>query len=151
MISSLISSLYVAPQLAHIHLIHGPHQSFHLASQPPTWGQIALSRCSPMRCISLILSRVFLHFWILFPVYQTCILFGEQLDKPGANCPVTIFSCLPHTPESPDLQRQWCIRLRHLKYWTNGGIQHRPTRLICATGLWKIWKKVSHSLNIWTV
>ena len=112
-------------------------------ANPPTWGQIALSRCSPMRCIFLILSRVFLRFWILFPAYQTCILFGEQLDKPGANCPVTIFSCLPHTPESPDLQRQWCIRLRHLKYWTNGGIQHRPTRLICAQELWKIGKSKS--------
>ena len=112
-------------------------------ANPPTWGQIALSRCSPMRCIFLILSQVFLRFWILFPAYQTCILFGEQLDKPGANCPVTIFSCLPHTPESPDLQRQWCIRLRHLKYWTNGEIQHRPTRLICAQELWKIGKSKS--------
>ena len=38
MISSLISSLYVAPQLAHIHMIHSPHQSFHLASQPSNLG-----------------------------------------------------------------------------------------------------------------
>ena len=38
LLNSLISSLYVAPQLAHIHMIHGPHQSFHLASQPPNLG-----------------------------------------------------------------------------------------------------------------
>ena len=38
MLSSLILNLNVAPQLAHIHMIHGPHQSFHLASQPPNLG-----------------------------------------------------------------------------------------------------------------
>ena len=150
-ISSLISSLYVAPQLAHIHMIHSPHQSFHLASQPPQpGGKLPSHDVFLWDVFFWYCSRYFSAFEYYFPLIKHVFYLASSWTNPGQIAP-SRYS--PVCPTRQNLQTFSVSDESDSDIWNieqMAGYSIDPPGLYVLRGFGKS-EKVSHSLNMWTV
>ena len=147
MLSSLISSLYICCASARAYS-HDPQPPPIIPFGEPTpqpGGKLPSHDILLWDVFFWYCPRYFSAFEYYFPLIKHVFYLASSWTNPGQIAP-SRYS--PVCPTRQNLQTFSVSDVSDSDIWTNGRIQHRPTRLLCALELWKIGKSKSLTIKL---